>query len=347
MPEATVLGSGKMALDIGGRLLAHGYAVTWVTGDPARVAAIERHAGRTVRRLKRIDPACAETCRYRAAVAGTDPLPPAQLILESTVEDLAAKQRRIEAAVPRLSEASLLVSNSSSLLPSQIHPRCLGMHFFYPVQLTGAVEIVVPDAFPEALERAALDVAAKLELVVVRQSEETAFLANRLLMPLQNECVRAMNSGIPPGVVDACSRITEDMPGQLALIDSVGPGTVAASVSNYLDRMAGSERQAYAPLVEALSRGEPLLGDSPQTPGPDDSLRRRLAAVYLNSCLRASESGRVPRGDIDTIVSLMHGTSRTLDALLVDFTRDDVRQTLAELNDRDARSYFQPSTELG
>ncbi|MBD3239729.1 MAG: hypothetical protein GF331_04025 [Chitinivibrionales bacterium] len=358
--DVLLIGSGRMALDIGAYLLGRGRNVAWLSSTPERLPVIERHAAKTMRRLARVAPEEDRKASYRVHALGGEDIPSADCVIEATAESLPKKQRDLGAVAARC-EGALLLSNSSSLLPSRIHPRCVGLHFFYPVSLTGVVELVLPDG-SNARERVERFAAANgLRMVV--EDERSAFAANRMLVPLQAECMRALRDGAPAEVVDECSAVAEMAVGQLKLMDTVGIETILTSVKNYA-RLTGPIDAADVSVLEECLRelaratrdassGPSLLSDGVlpwQSSSCSDTSREmlctRFAAVYANTVLRYEEHGLMRRADLDVIVSAVHGAADSVDELIRRLGPESIRAQLQQLHRGEARSYFQPSRLL-
>ena len=74
-----ILGSGKMARNIGAFFLQQGYAVTWMTGGENRVADLEKHVHKVIRRFARVHGVAtgeyqARFCVRRTQVIHIEPL---------------------------------------------------------------------------------------------------------------------------------------------------------------------------------------------------------------------------------------------------------------------------------
>ena len=237
-----IVGSGKMARNLGGYFLGRGVPVCWISPEPSRLA----DARRTVETMVRRSGDVSRLAGAYFSLAGDASLPAPSLILECTSESAEAKR----AALARLgsaAETAGIWSASSSLLPSQIHPRCVGAHFFYPAELTGLVEVI------EDRDGQASAWLAAHGFQVIRQTAASAFALNRLLLPVQNECLQALFRGCDPAEVDAASANPLVPVGQLSLMDSVGLDVVSASVVNYLGRM-GDAARGLEPLRDGLAR---------------------------------------------------------------------------------------------
>jgi 3-hydroxybutyryl-CoA dehydrogenase len=240
-------GTGKMARDVGAWLLRKGHRVGFVGRDPVRLDELRLRIEKDLRQLTDEDVPVAGTAATFHLQGG--PLPRADIVLECVVESLAVKRRIVDTLAEAAGPDALLVSTSSSILPSAIHPRCAGVHFFYPVQLTGFVELVVPAGLSAAPFRALVQ---RLGLQPIAQDEVHAFAVNRLFLPVQHRCVAALRDGLAPAQVEQASKSALLPVGQLSLMDAIGLDTLSAAIASYLTRMGASEADALAPLRDGV-----------------------------------------------------------------------------------------------
>ena len=293
-------GSGRVGRDMGLAFLCGGWDVDWLSRDAGRLAGLERQVRRVVKRQQRLFPkdelGAASFRNYGTPLA-------ADLLLECVEESLTAKRLVFAQLVPGEGQGMLLVSASSSILPWEIHPRCMGLHPFYPLALTGLVELVAPQAHvPERL----LDCLRALDLRILLQDEAAAFAVNRLLLPLQSELLRLLRAGAPAQLLDEASRSDLLGLGALELMDAVGLDVALAAVRQYRSRMTRAQAQACAPLEEGLAIGKRgrknrdglLCGRAlPWAPAPgpwdQEALRRRLRGLLEDKARAMLASGQL------------------------------------------------------
>ena len=355
-----IAGTGKTGHDIGRFLLKRGHAVTWLFRDGTHRARLEARLEKDLRRMARSG---IDLSTDQAAVReySAPELTPPQIFIESVSESIEAKQAVFKRVAHLLSNEVLLLSNSSSLLPSEIHPRCIGMHCFYPLELSGSVELVLPAACHPDMEARATELATTSGLTVIRQDSHNAFAVNRLLLALQAECLRALASGLAAEAVNEASASDLLPIGQLQLIDSIGLDTVGASVANYLRRMPTDSAADYRELDEGLRLldglgkqgkkngngfllGTPLPWNSMQ-PDPGD-LHQRLLYLFINSCYCFVETGAISRTDLDEALKAILGSQRQLDDVVADETRSRICAVLEPCAAETGRGYFVPAATL-
>ncbi|HKA89552.1 MAG TPA: 3-hydroxybutyryl-CoA dehydrogenase [Haliangiales bacterium] len=167
------------------------------------------------------------TCE-RTALAGVD------LVIESIVEDLPAKQALFAELIAIVGSRAIFASNTSTLRISEMAcarpDRTIGMHFFSPVPAMKLVELVhLPGTDGEVLA-AATRFLARLGKTVVPVMDSSGFVVNRLLVPYLVGAIAAYEQGLArPDEIDTAMRLGCGHPvGPLALCDLIGLDIVYA-----------------------------------------------------------------------------------------------------------------------
>ena len=228
-----IAGSGKMAWNIGDSFLNKGFSVHWLTSSPEQKDALLHKIAKARRRTATFFPERLERFDAGCHLLNAADIPLPDILIESTHESL-SKKREVFASLSHLiTEQTLIFSNSSSLLPQTLHSNCLGAHFFYPVQLTALVELILPRSCGEERRRQSLNFLQENGLDVLEEDVENAFLVNRLLIPLQAACLRALQDGYPAPVVEEASKSEMIALGQLSMMDAIGLDLIHSAVCNY------------------------------------------------------------------------------------------------------------------
>jgi len=360
-----VAGTGRMGLDSGLFFLRRGWRVTWLSGDPGRREEFARRIARELRRLDGADPGADDAGEAQVRLLDdpgdlgeTGP----DLFLEAVREDLAQKQHVFRRVVPLLPATSPLASVSSSILPGEIHPRCLGAHCFFPLDLTRLVEAIIPHQAADRVAGALLEIFRDVGLNTIVQSPSNAFAVNRLLLPLQAEAVRALRAGWPAATVD-CASATPLAPfGQLALMDAVGLDVIAAAVENYRGRLPPGGAQDYAELGDTLQaliasgkRGKKsrngFLSGAPlpwavgaRSREDAAELAHDFRALAANTCTRAIASGDIGAESLELAFSSLFAATVPLAEERRRCRDDGGFECLARLHRITGRSYFLPES---
>jgi 3-hydroxyacyl-CoA dehydrogenase/enoyl-CoA hydratase/3-hydroxybutyryl-CoA epimerase len=180
----------------------------------------------------------------------------ANLIIEAIVENLPIKQQVFRDLADATSANTVLATNTSSLLVSDIargipHPeRIVGLHFFNPPHQMPLVEIVRTDHTSPAALATAFALTQRLGKTAVIVKDCPGFLVNRLLAPYMNEAGWLLLEVDDPLELDRAA-VAFGLPmGPLALTDLVGLEVAQHVAANM--HAAYGDRMLPAPLWAAL-----------------------------------------------------------------------------------------------
>lgn len=347
MNRILVVGSGRMGRDLGLWLLRLGHSVCWVSRQPDRLAALRGHVERVLRRWQREGVAGATAADVAFGTPDTlASLAVPDILLEAVEEDADAKRQVFTWASAWRPHEPLLLSATSSFHPSQLHPHCLVTHFFFPVELTGLVEVVCPATVaPHDRER----LLARLRqggMYVLEQTDRQAFAVNRLMLPAHAECARAVGLGLTPAQADGAAATGLLGVAPLALAQRVGQPTIRAALANYV--AAATCPDDYRELTLAVAdrwKGEP----AEPTTAPGLGLTEASdiqQAVQLNTCLRFVQEGLIAERDLDWLLPNFYGRPLSLAACLERHDRKALVARLHTLHRQTGRQYFEPATRL-
>ena len=269
MRRAVVLGTGSMAPEIAAALAGAGAGVT-VAGRDARRAEDAAERARALVPGSRIGAAPTAP----AALAG------AEVVVETIVEDAAAKRALLAAVEPWCPAKALIVTNTSSLRVADLAgalrrpERFAGLHFLKPAHLTAVVEVVPGPATAEGALRTARELAramGKAPLVVRR--DVPGFIWNRVQFAVLRECLHMLEAGVA-SAADIDAAVSDGLAprwtaaGPLATADLGGLATfarVAARAPAAPGRGAGGPRRA-GPADGGRTAPRPLDGRSARPP---------------------------------------------------------------------------------
>jgi 3-hydroxybutyryl-CoA dehydrogenase len=266
--RVAVIGLGVMGRGIAEACARGGIATVLIKATPGDHAAAERAiADSLARAVERGKLAANERDAIRARlgfssrvedVAGCD------LVIESIVEDLAAKRQLLDAVEASAPPAALIGSNTSSLplralaAGMRAPERFVGLHFFSPAQVMKLVEIAATDGTASASIGRALAFVERLGKVGVVVADTCGFIVNRLLVPYLLDALAACERGLAaPRAIDEAMRLGCGHPmGPLALADAIGLDVVLA-MAETLQRELGDARFVAPAVLRALvARGE-------------------------------------------------------------------------------------------
>ena len=165
--------------------------------------------------------------------AGLDGLGNCDLVIEAVFEDLPTKQALFRALDPVCKEGTIFASNTSTLSIAQIASGCgredrvVGMHFCLPAQLMKLIEMSAGlNTSDEAFE-AAWSWTEAAGQTPVRTEDRPGFILNALLVPFNNDAIRAVEAGVasPADIDTAIKTALGYRMGPLELIDLIGLDT--------------------------------------------------------------------------------------------------------------------------
>ncbi len=208
--RVVVVGAGTMGAGIAQVLAQAGLRVTLLDPDPAALRRAEEVMARSVRRLAdrgRIHgPASRVLRRVETVAASGEDVPPCRdvsVAIEAVPEDLALKRGVLRSLQRACAPGALLATNTSGLPVGEIAAELddssavVGLHFFNPVPMMPAVEVVRgPESADAAVERG-LSLVRRLgkEPLLVRR-DIPGFVLNRIAMAASNEAMRLVQDGV-------------------------------------------------------------------------------------------------------------------------------------------------------
>ncbi|MCL6538804.1 MAG: 3-hydroxyacyl-CoA dehydrogenase family protein [Acidothermus sp.] len=267
--KVAVVGGGRMGSGIAHAFLSVGCDVALVEVDDAAAEAarqrVQRIVDRTAARAGAASDAAALASSTGRLVVGVDPglVDGAFLVVESIVEDIAAKRRLLQDLERWTTQAVLIATNTSSISIDELavglaHPdKFLGLHFFNPVPSSELVEVVVGSATAATVVEQAVDVVRRLGKTAVTVRDSPGFVSSRLGVALALEAIRMVQDGVAqPAEIDQIMTLGyRHATGPLRLTDIVGLD-VRLAIAEYLARKLGPRFEPPALLRDKVARGE-------------------------------------------------------------------------------------------
>lgn len=181
------------------------------------------------------------------------------LIIEAATENEGLKRTILKSVDALAKPSAILATNTSSISITALaatlsHPeRFVGMHFFNPVPLMQLVEIISGLQTSEATAQTVEALARKLGKTPIGVKNSAGFVVNRLLCPMINEAVFALQEGLASAeAIDAGMRLGCNHPiGPLALCDLIGLD-VELAVMEVLYQAFNDPKYRPAPLLKEM-----------------------------------------------------------------------------------------------
>jgi 3-hydroxybutyryl-CoA dehydrogenase len=221
--------------------------------------SIEKNLGRLVEKGTL---SAADRDQVRGRLRGTtnlEDLKDCDLVIEAIIEQLPAK-REFYTALDKISKPStIFASNTSSISITEMAvvtkrpERFVGMHFFNPVPVMKLVEVIRTIATDPKVFDEMVAFGARLGKTVVRTSDRTGFIVNRLLVPYLLDAVRALEEGVGSiEDIDNSMKLGCGHPmGPLTLLDFVGLDTTHYIANVMFDEFK-EKRFASPPLLKRM-----------------------------------------------------------------------------------------------
>ena len=262
-----VIGAGQMGNGIAHVLALAGYNVVLddVNKDQLSKAVeritknMNRQAGRGLIKDADIEPAMK---RIHTTTA-LDDLKDCDLVIEAATEDEAVKKKIFQDLTKRISDKTLLATNTSSISVTRLATatdrpeRFIGIHFMNPVPVMQLVEVIRGIATDDSTFQAALEIVKRTGKTAAYAEDFPAFIVNRILQPMINEAVYTLYEGVGNvEAIDTSMRLGANHPmGPLQLADFIGLDTCLSIMQVLYEGLADSKYRPCPLLVKYVEAG--------------------------------------------------------------------------------------------
>jgi 3-hydroxybutyryl-CoA dehydrogenase len=181
------------------------------------------------------------------------------LVIEAVFENLAVKRKLLEQLDNVCAEHTIFGSNTSTLSITEIAggssrpDRVVGMHFCLPAQLMKLIEMSPGILTSEATFNAAWDWTLACGQIPVKTQDKPGFILNALLVPFNNDAIRAVEAGVADAasIDKALKTALGYKMGPLELIDLIGLDT-QVRLSEAFYSVTLDPRAACPPLLRRM-----------------------------------------------------------------------------------------------
>lgn len=258
-----IIGAGTMGNGIAQVCAAAGLSVVMVDISDAAVSRGLSTVGGSLERLvKKEKMSAADREATLKRITGTTDrakLSDCDLVIEAATENEELKVKILKDLCATLSPRTLVATNTSSISITKLAAatdrpdRFIGMHFFNPVPVMALLELIRGLQTSDDTHAKALDFAKRVGKVAITAKNSPGFAVNRILCPMINEAIFALQEGIATAEeIDAGMKLGCNHPiGPLALADLVGLDTML-SVMEVFYKGFNDPKYRPAPLLKEM-----------------------------------------------------------------------------------------------
>ena len=258
-----IIGAGTMGNGIAQVCAAAGLSVVMVDiSDAAVTRGLATIGGSLDRLVKKEKLSAADREATLARILATTDkakLVNCDLVIEAATENEELKVKILKDLCATLAPHTLLATNTSSISITKLAAatdrpdRFIGMHFFNPVPVMALLELIRGLQTSDDTHAKADAFAKRVGKVAITAKNSPGFAVNRILCPMINEAIFALQEGIATAEeIDAGMKLGCNHPiGPLALADLIGLDTML-SVMDVFYKGFNDPKYRAAPLLKEM-----------------------------------------------------------------------------------------------
>jgi 3-hydroxybutyryl-CoA dehydrogenase len=262
-----IIGAGTMGNGIAQVCAAAGLSVVMTDISDAAVArgtsVIEKSLERLVNKQKMSDADRNAALKRITGTTDKAKLANCDLVIEAATETEDLKVKILKDLCASLRPQTVIATNTSSISITKLAAatdrpdRFIGMHFFNPVPLMALLELIRGLQTSDDTHAKAVDFAKRVGKVAITAKNSPGFAVNRILCPMINEAIFALQEGIASAEdIDAGMKLGCNHPiGPLALADMIGLDTMLSVMEVFYDGFNDPKYRAAPLLKEMVAAG--------------------------------------------------------------------------------------------
>jgi len=186
------------------------------------------------------------------------------LVIEAVTENIEIKLKLFKQLDQICSKETILATNTSSISITEIAAstnrpeKVIGMHFMNPVPIMKLIEVIRGRKTSDETTKSIIGISETIKKIAIEVNDYPGFIANRILLPMINEAIEALNTGVAEvSNIDSIMKIGMGYPmGPLQLADFIGLD-VCLSILEVMYK--GFKDSKYAPselLINMVKSGK-------------------------------------------------------------------------------------------
>ena len=257
-----IVGAGTMGNGIAQVAATSGYRVTCMDVMPAALEKAKAVIAKSTAKLLEKEKITAEQKAAADKISFASDMSAigkADLVIEAATENPELKFKLFKEMDEKAREGVILATNTSSISITKIAgstnrpDKVIGMHFMNPVPLMQLVEVIRGLGTSDETTQTTVEVCKVMGKEPVEANDSPGFISNRILCPMINEAIFALQEGIgTPEAIDSVMKLGMNHPmGPLTLCDLIGLDVVL-NVMEILQRDIGDDKYRPAYLLKKM-----------------------------------------------------------------------------------------------